>query len=165
MYQIRQTAVRFADTALLLTGINAGLDFLIRLYPTVVSHNQIVAENKAVLLNPLTYLSSVISLVLFIVLYVKLKRDIADGAKNAGTLLVLVLVFMGGMPVVSLLLNWLRTLFIRYRYSSEQLAAVSMLSSAFSLTALISALSRPLLTAAAALNYACSKQNPQEIRR
>lgn len=158
MYDLRQTAVRLADTAMLLLGIKTALDILIRLFPQLVIHSDLVRLNKTFLLNPLTYFGSVIALAVLIFLYLYLKKDIRSGSQNAGTALLLMLICFGILPVFSVGANWVRTFLIRQFYSTEHVAVLSMTGTAFGFTGLISALTRPLLCVAAALNYAYHKQ-------
>ena len=161
MYDLRYSAKRFADTGMLLCAVRAVLSFLLCLFPELVSRPAQAEITRAMSLNPINHLGSIISLALYVLLYFALRNDLAAGSRGADTLLVLTIIYTAGMPVLSAFLNYTVLLFINRMYSAEQIAGRSMLGVPLNLIGLISALSVPLLLAAAALNNAYRKQNPQ----
>ena len=159
MNEIHAAAKRLALTGLILMLAASGLSMLVRIFPEpVLAIYHLEPVNRLMLLNPLTYLSSVIAFGIYILLYFLLKNDLDGKSHIAGTLLTLVLIYIGAMPVISLVLSTVTRTAIFAMNSAAEVGSYSMVKTVINCIGIIGALSRPLLAVAAALNWADSKQ-------
>lgn len=158
MNEINKTAKLCAKTGLILLLISSGLSMLVRIFPQLVMALFHLEEfNRGMLLNPLLYLSQIISFAMFILLYYLLKCDMSGKTHIAGVLLILVLVYIGAMPIISLPLNNVTRIVMYGMTSAAVVAAHSAVDTVIAYIGVIGTLSRPLLAVAAALNWADSK--------
>ncbi len=158
MNEIHAAAKRCAAVGLILMLITSGLSMLVRIFPEpVLKIFRLETVNRSMLLNPLTYLSSIIAFGIFILLYILLKSDLDGKSHIAGVLLTLVLVYIGAMPVLSLVLSAITRTAISVMTSAAEVGSYSMVETVINCIGIIGTLSRPLLAVAAALNWADSK--------
>lgn len=159
MNEIHAAAKRLALTGLILMLVASGLSMLVRIFPEpVLAIYHLESVNRLMLLNPLTYLSSIIAFGIYILLYFLLKNDLDGKSHIAGTLLTLVLIYIGAMPLITLLLSMVTRTAISVMTSAAEVGSYSMVETVINCISIIGALSRPLLAVAAALHWADSKQ-------
>ena len=159
MNEVNKAAQLCARIGLILLLISAGLSMLVRVFPEpFMAFIGLDAVSRGLLLNPLLYLPEIISFAIFILLYYLLKCDFAGKSHLAGVLLILVLVYIGAMPVFSAVLSSITRNVAIHLTSAAEYGTYSMVRAVIGYIGIIGTLSRPLLAVAAALNWADSKQ-------
>lgn len=158
MNELNQKAKLCATISLILLLFCSVLSMLVRIFPQpVMAIFHLDEVNRGMLLNPLMYLSAIISFAIFILLYCLLKSDMDGKTHMGGVLLILVLAYIGVMPFISLPLNNVTRIVLYRMTSASEVAAYSAVETVIAYIGAAGTLCRPLLAVAAALNWADSR--------
>ena len=153
-----KTIALFAKTALILYLIRFGLSLLIELFPKPViallgGHEDAAAaavRSDALFRFLPLFCSAAVCLVCWYLVQKSVKSNTRESAGFALTVILVVLVLN---PVATLFADRFSVLLLAHGAGSDDLAAYSLMKTAEGYVSLISDISYPLLTAAAAMNW------------
>ena len=153
----RSTVTLYAKIALILYLIRFGLTLLIELFPEPVlrllGRGTDIAPNLAQFSPALRYLPLICSAAIFLVCWYLLTASVKSNTKESARLaLTAVLVVLVISPVASLITAHFTSALIVRLTGSAAYAAYSLVRTAEGYVSVISGISYPLLTAAAAVN-------------